>query len=75
MTINRLLTYSADSVTDPMGPVEDGDTASRVVRGGSYFNPPGRCRSASRRVIPRGNRIGRLGFRLAAGQPEAVIQD
>jgi formylglycine-generating enzyme required for sulfatase activity len=45
--------------------------AWRVVRGGSFLDDAGYCRSASRDARGPGDRDQILGFRLAAGQKEA----
>ncbi|HOX02334.1 MAG TPA: SUMF1/EgtB/PvdO family nonheme iron enzyme [Candidatus Paceibacterota bacterium] len=48
---------------DPPG--EDIATGSRqVVRGGSFFDPPGRSRSASRLAYPPWRRVFNVGFRV-----------
>ena len=43
-------------------------SAQRVIRGGSYWNEAGDCRSAYRGADEPGARDRYLGFRLAAGQ-------
>jgi formylglycine-generating enzyme required for sulfatase activity/energy-coupling factor transporter ATP-binding protein EcfA2 len=60
--------YSKDSATDPSGPSSG---SSRVVRGGSWGDPAGFCRSAFRSGRGPGLRINVLGFRLVLlpGQP------
>jgi|GEM_PF-2360146 len=45
--------------------------AGHVVRGGSFLNFARDCRSAYRHGLEPGSRPGPLGFRLAAGRPEA----
>ncbi len=50
-------------VTDPQGP-ESGSI--RVLRGGSFFNHPGSCRSALRDFLRPEGRGGNIGFRLVA---------
>jgi formylglycine-generating enzyme required for sulfatase activity len=55
--------YPSEHVTDPMGPVKG---ASRVVRGGSWVNDAGDCRSAIRSRVAPDDRGGYLGFRLVA---------
>jgi formylglycine-generating enzyme required for sulfatase activity len=53
--------YSAERVTDPVGPSKG---AHRVLRGGSWSNPARRLRSACRGWNDPGNRLNVLGFRL-----------
>ena len=53
--------YPGGTVTDPAGP---GSGSARVVRGGSWGNFAWHCRSALRRSLASGNRIGYVGFRL-----------
>ncbi len=48
-------------IENPAGP-ETG--SSRVLRGGSWCSPAGRCQSANRNRNPPGGRIGNAGFRL-----------
>jgi formylglycine-generating enzyme required for sulfatase activity len=54
--------YSAESQTNPSGP-EQG--SGRVIRGGSWSNDAGSCRSAYRNGWRPGFRYRALGFRLA----------
>jgi formylglycine-generating enzyme required for sulfatase activity len=55
-------TYPNSAVTDPVGP----DTgSSRVLRGGSWVNSAGYCRSAVRNSLSPGYRSSNYGFRLA----------
>ena len=53
--------YPQKDVTDPQGP-EKGQ--SRVLRGGSWLDYPGCCRSAFRSWVDPGYRHGSVGFRL-----------
>jgi formylglycine-generating enzyme required for sulfatase activity len=53
--------YPGGRVTDPAGPVSG---SSRVVRGGSWSNSAGDCRSACRSRAGPGYRGDGLGFRL-----------
>ena len=53
--------YSAERVTDPVGPSKG---TSRVIRGGSWSHPARDLRSACRLGDAPGNRINDLGFRL-----------
>ena len=53
--------YASGSVTDPAGPASG---KSRVVRGGSWYNGPGRCRSANRYYASPSYRLTACGFRL-----------
>lgn len=48
---------------------EDGDPRFRVVRGGSWGNPAGMCRSASRFKFEPGIRRGDVGFRVVCTFP------
>ena len=61
---DRFGDYPTEPVIDPQGP-ESGD--SRVLRGGSWFNEGGRCRSADRARYVPSYRSYRTGFRLARG--------
>ena len=54
-------TYAPEPVTDPQGPTSG---SYRVIRGGSWINDAGFCRSAYRRYGLLGFRFGYLGFRL-----------
>jgi formylglycine-generating enzyme required for sulfatase activity/energy-coupling factor transporter ATP-binding protein EcfA2 len=58
--------YNEEEVVDPQG-----EGSSRVIRGGSWYDPAGDCRSASRSGVVPGDRSGDLGFRLVLlpGQP------
>lgn len=53
--------YSTTSQNDPVGP----GGGARVVRGGSWRDPPWGCRSADRSGGGPGSRSDFLGFRLA----------
>jgi sulfatase modifying factor 1 len=55
--------YPTGSVTDPLGPAS-GD--GRVLRGGSWDNEAGRCRSSLRNLLGPDIRYINCGFRLAA---------
>jgi formylglycine-generating enzyme required for sulfatase activity len=48
--------------TDPTGPPSG---RSRVLRGGSWYNSAGSCRSATRNKQPPGQRVRNNGFRVA----------
>lgn len=39
--------------------------SSRLIRGGSWADPPGVCRSGYRNAVPPGNKILTIGFRIA----------
>ena len=54
--------YAGGTVRDPVGPSSG---ANRVLRGGSWFDSAGRCRSANRGNNGPGGRSDNLGFRLA----------
>jgi formylglycine-generating enzyme required for sulfatase activity len=60
--------YLKESVTDPSGPSSG---SGRVIRGGSWYDPAGYCRSACRSRAGPGDRRDSLGFRLVLlpGQP------
>jgi formylglycine-generating enzyme required for sulfatase activity len=53
--------YANSPRQDPPGP-QNG--AYRVLRGGSFYNDPGNCRSASRSLFTPDNRGSSLGFRV-----------
>jgi formylglycine-generating enzyme required for sulfatase activity len=53
--------YPAGSVTDPVGASSG---SIRVIRGGSWSNLAGLCRSAYRFRAGQGSRLSTLGFRL-----------
>ncbi len=57
--------YLSELVIDPQGP-EKG--AGRVLRGGSWFDVGGLCRSAVRNLDVPSPRDDTSGFRLARGQ-------
>jgi formylglycine-generating enzyme required for sulfatase activity len=59
--------YAGGAVTDPGGPWM-GPTASRVLRGGSWFNASGFCRSAYRSHSAPLFRFSRIGFRVVCFQ-------
>lgn len=54
--------YPPGNATDPSGPSA---ASTRVVRGGSWFNPAGWVRSAARYGAVPDRRTGRIGFRPA----------
>mgnify|MGYP001336638024 CR=1 FL=1 len=54
--------YTKEPQHNPTGPEEG---SIRVIRGGSWYNVAGSCRSAIRYRIDPGIRDGHLGFRLA----------
>ena len=51
---------------------EEGDDSKRVLRGGSWFNVPWDCRSASRDFNPPGGRDNDIGFRVVCAIQGAV---
>ncbi|MCK5146474.1 SUMF1/EgtB/PvdO family nonheme iron enzyme [bacterium] len=53
--------YNTDEKMNPKGP-ETGEI--KVIRGGGFWNPGWRCRSACRAGDPRGNRGAGLSFRV-----------
>ncbi len=59
-------TYSADTVFDPVGPMGAG--AARVLRGGSWDDSAGFCRSASRNDGQPDGQGSFIGFRCARVQ-------
>ena len=60
--------YASGSATDPTGPSSGSD---RVLRGGSWLNPAGYCRSAFRIRFNQSRRNSNYGFRLALSPSEA----
>jgi formylglycine-generating enzyme required for sulfatase activity len=66
---DHLAVYPAADATDPYGP--DRGT-QRVVRGGSWNYPAGRCRAAYRQGYPPGERYSNVGFRLARSLPSGA---
>jgi formylglycine-generating enzyme required for sulfatase activity len=58
--------YDAAPVSDPVGPT--GNSADRVLRGGSWLDLARSCRAAYRGHGRPGNHWPGAGFRLAAGQ-------
>jgi len=50
------------------GREEEGAGGRRVVRGGSFADPPRRCRSAFRLAYPPWQRLGTVGFRVACAE-------
>jgi len=65
------ITYPSGTVTDPAGPVTGG---FRVLRGGSWLDFAGRCRSAGRNLDLLGVLGGTFGFRLSRCQQEQEEQ-
>ena len=63
--------YEPGAQTDLRGPNTGDD---RVVRGGCWDFHVWGCRSACRGGFRPGDRDGRLGFRLAAGQPPEAVE-
>ena len=53
--------YAESPAVDPKGPTDGGD---RVLRGGSWNNDPGYCRSARRVHLNPGDRNVSRGFRV-----------
>ena len=64
--LDGMRNYDRKAVSDPVGPTRK--NARRVVRGGSWHDFAGHCRSAIRDAFEPGIRNVDLGFRLAAGQ-------
>ena len=66
--VDDLRAYEAlppgEVLQDPLGPTESA-SASRALRGGSWFDCAGGVRSAYRRADPRDYRAVYIGFRLA----------
>ncbi len=62
-----LVDYPTNEALDPIA----GQSARRVLRGGSWFDLARNCRSARRSAYDPGHRNGLVGFRLARGLPEA----
>ncbi len=54
----------ADAPADASAPVDSGDCADRVIRGGSWHNYSNVLRSANRFRLPVGMRSSSLGFRI-----------
>ncbi len=57
--------YYEGAPKDSRAWLDSGESASRHLRGGSYFVGPLPCRSAHRNNAPPDSRAGNLGFRLA----------
>jgi len=53
--------------------LSDGDETQRVLRGGSWFTDPRRCRSASRNDATPENRYYILGFRVVCSAPMSLV--
>lgn len=47
--------------------LRDDEDAYRMLRGGSWYDDPGGCRSAFRNYNSRGNRVNFFGFRVVCG--------
>ena len=69
--------YPKDAVIDPRGPSSASD--QRVLRGGCWYSPAGRCGSADRLTLYPSDYLDYVGFRLALSlsgvqpiPPEAV---
>ena len=58
--------YSAEPVSDPVGPLSG---AERALRGGSWDDLARRVRSANRLALVRGHRFNYIGFRCARVRP------
>jgi formylglycine-generating enzyme required for sulfatase activity len=56
--------YSNDAPTDGSAWIQGGDCKERMVRGGSWSNPPEDLRSAARQWDPINDRYYRLSFRV-----------
>lgn len=52
--------------------VEEGDSKHRILRGGSRYNNPARCRSAVRSNNTPGYRSYRIGFRVVCSAPRIL---
>jgi formylglycine-generating enzyme required for sulfatase activity len=59
--------YKAEATTDPIGPSE---WQYRVLRGGSWYNHPGSCRSADRDAYNPDSRNPDFGFRVVGSLPK-----
>jgi formylglycine-generating enzyme required for sulfatase activity len=57
--------YGMEAVTDPSGPTRPTTGSLRVIRGGGWYVPAGRCRSAGRDYDGPGGRRRDLGLRVA----------
>jgi formylglycine-generating enzyme required for sulfatase activity len=58
--------------TDGSAWITDGDEGRRLLRGGSWFNNPGSCRSANRDGSARDSRSLNIGFRLVCASSWAL---
>ena len=65
----RSFPYAADGRDDPALAA-----ATRVVRGGSFFDPPARCRSAFRLDYPPWRRLFNVGFRVVCEAGDTLAQ-
>lgn len=59
-----LTTYRPYPYEDSDGRNDDSAAGRKVVRGGSFFDPPKRCRSAFRLDYPSWQRVFNVGFRV-----------
>ncbi|MFZ4677762.1 MAG: SUMF1/EgtB/PvdO family nonheme iron enzyme [Nodosilinea sp.] len=58
--------------TDGSAWLSSGESKSRLLRGGSWFDVPRNCRSADRLWFARGNQDGNIGFRLVCASSWAL---
>jgi formylglycine-generating enzyme required for sulfatase activity len=58
--------------TDRTCPAAD-ESSRKVVRGGSFFDRPARCRSAFRLAYPPWQRVFNVGFRVVAEMEESLM--
>ena len=65
-TADALFAYSSDAQVDPY---TSGDTARRVIRGGSWASEPSQTRSAARSTHDPNAQTPTLGFRLVRSLP------
>ncbi|MHC4726757.1 MAG: formylglycine-generating enzyme family protein, partial [Planctomycetota bacterium] len=56
--------YEPYPYSDYYGSFDNKDTGQRVVRGGSWYDRPKRCRSASRLSYPEWQKVYNVGFRI-----------
>jgi formylglycine-generating enzyme required for sulfatase activity len=62
--------YAEDAASDPMG--RSGDLG--VVRGGCWFYPPERCRSAAREALAPDATLNYVGFRFVVDDETAATE-